>query len=187
MATELRRYEPVIQRLLPSLLLYGWKCRTQASPVPGDLVMLQAAPLSEWHLSIYREAGPGESFSQKHLLESLKTGKLGWWENVGFHVIDREVCAIGREADWDDAQFEFNDKFRKVYRKADFYIARPFIDRFDGDYVMFKFRTRYGFDNKITELQPFPWRKATQKALLALLLDGERLHKADSPQEASDA
>ncbi|WP_313401470.1 hypothetical protein [Stenotrophomonas sp.] len=187
MTTELRRYEPVIQRLLPSLLLHGWKCRGEGSPVPGDLVMLQSAPQSEWHLSIYRQAGAGEDFEQRHLLESLKTGKHCWWENVGFHVIDRKKCAIGREAEWDDAQFEFNDKFRKVYRKADFYIPIPFIDRFDGEAVVFKFRTRYGINDKRTELQPFLWRKATQKALLAFLLDGERLHKADSPQEASDA
>jgi len=188
MASELRRYEPVIQRLLLSLILYGWGCRkSQDEPVQGDLVMLQSAPQSDWHLSIYRQAGAGEGFEQRHLLESLKTGMLCWWANVGFHVIDRDKCAIGREADWDDAQHAFNDKFKKVYRRADFYLALPYIDRFDGDSVIFIFRTRFGINDKLTELQPFPWRKATQKALLAFLLDGERLHKAARPQEASDA
>lgn len=177
---DLRRYGTVIQRLLPSLLLKGWKCRKAGEPSTGDLVMLQSAPESDWHISIYREAGAGENFSQKHLLESLKTGQLCWWVNVGFHVIDREACGIGREADWGDAMFEFNDKFRKALKKCDFYMALPFIDRFDGDHVIFKFRTRYGIDSKITELRPFPWRKVTQKAIALFLLDGEQLHKADA-------
>lgn len=175
---ELRRYELVIQRLLPSLLLEGWKCRKQmVEPTPGDLVMLQAAPQSNWHLSFYRQTGDGEGYGKQHLLESVKTGELCNWSNVSFHVIDREKCGIGHMANWDDAQFEFNDTFWKVYRKAGFYIAIPFIDSFDGDLVVIKFRTRHGFDDKVTELQPFHWRKATQKALLAFLSEGERKHK----------
>ncbi|OCK48332.1 hypothetical protein BA766_20095 [Stenotrophomonas maltophilia] len=176
--TELRRYELVVQRLLTSFLLHGWNCRKQqAEPLPGDLVMLHCAPQSDWHLSIYREGDAGQGFNQKHLLESVKTGELCNWSNVGFHVIDRDKCSISYMADWTDAQFEFNDKFLKVYRKAEFYSAIPFIDSFDRELVVLKFRTRHGFDDRITELQPFPWRKATQKALHAFLLEGERVHK----------
>jgi hypothetical protein len=48
-AVTLRRYAVAINRLLPALLLDGWKCRKSVDkPVPGDIVMLSCAPPSEW-------------------------------------------------------------------------------------------------------------------------------------------
>lgn len=176
----LRRYDYVIQRLLTALLLKGWRARKDADPVAGDLVMLQSAPQGDWHLSLFLE-GKDDGI---YLLESLKTGETSWWTNVGFSVLDTEACGIDERAVWTDAQFDFADKLRKVSIKADFYINLPFIDHFDGDSVVIKFRTRHAINDKLTELPPMPYRKMTQKRLMQALLAGERLH---APPGGSDA
>lgn len=172
----MRRYDVVVQRLLPALWVNGFRASLEREPEPGDLVMLQSARPSDWHLSLYRESGPGEGFSKQHLLESLKTGELSWWHNIAFHVIDLERCSISPRLEWSDDQFEFSDKFAKVYKKGGFYLEIPFIDRFDGDMVILKFRTRHNIDDRITELPPIPWRKITQKRLLSELTHGELVH-----------
>jgi len=180
---ELRRYDYVIHRLLPSLLFDGVRCvKWSDTPKPGDLVMLQSAPDSDWTLSFYRKEGTeGHRFTKKHLLESLKTGQLCWWENVGFHVIDRDKTHIQQEAEWTDEQFVFSEKFDRACRKGDFYMARPFIARFDGDEVLIKFRTRWGLDEHITEVPPLQWKRLLQRDLLAALKVSEKKHE-DRPR-----
>lgn len=180
--TSLRRYSHLVQTALPRLLLDGWKVYAGGEPKPGNLVLLQSAPPSEWHLSFYIE-DCGDGY---HLLESVQTGALMRWGNVGFMVLNEEKIGAGDPARWTDEQFAFKDKFRKVWRKADFYLALPFIEAFDGDLVDIRFRTRHGFDDKITPIPPFEWKKITQKALMAILLAGEKAHKAGTDKGESE-
>ncbi len=171
----LRRYAVAINRLLPALLLDGRKCRKSVDkPVPGDIVMLSCAPPSEWDLSIYRECEANDY----HLVESLQTGVVGRWSNVGFHVLDLEKIGFPQSIEWSDEQFAFSDKFRKVCKRADFYMAIPFIDRFDGDTAHIIFRTRYSLDDKLTPVDIVGWQKITQKALLAQLVAAEAKHES---------
>lgn len=171
---ELRRYDYLIQRLLSTLLLSDFKAyKSDVVPKLGDLVMLQSAPQSEWHLSYFVEDCP----DGYHLLESVKTGELMRWGNVGLLVLNEEVIGAGEPARWNDAQFDFRDKFVKVSRKADFYISIPFIAGFEGDKVKITFRTRFSFDDVLTLIEPFHWPKITQKKLLSILLAGEAAHK----------
>lgn len=172
-----RRYDYAMNLLLPSLLLWGWRCRMDREPVEGDIVILQSAPPSEWHISIYRGRSDGGTYDCNHLLESLKTGKLCNWTNVGFFVLNKKECNINELWEWTDEQFDFSDKMNKVRRRADFYLALPFIDNFDGEMVSIKFRTRFSFNDKITEVPEFEWRKITQKSLMAKLLEYEAIHK----------
>lgn len=174
----LRRYDYAMSALLPSLILWGPKCWIARDPFEGDIVILQSAAASEWHISIYHGHGEGGHYDRNHLLESLRTGRLCNWTNVGFLVLDKKECAVNELWLWTDEQFDFSDKMGKVSRKADFYLAIPFIDKFDGDVVNIKFRTRFGLDDKITNVPPFEWRKITQKSLLAKLMEYEAIHKA---------
>lgn len=183
---EMRRYGIAVQRLLQAMILHGWKCQKGDTPKPGDLVMLTSAPPSDWHLSFYRQ----DQQNGYHLLESLRTGELCPWGNVGFLVIDREKVGLLERAEWSDAQFEFQDKFHKVYSRADFYINIPFIDRFEGDLVHVAFRTRFGLDEIRTAVEPIRWPKVNHKALRAALAAGEAAHIAArdaQKQERSDA
>lgn len=174
MSKELRRYGTAVERLLSAMLIYGWSCRLNREPQPGDLVMLSCAPPGIWHLSFYRE----KLDNDYHLLESLKTGEICRWGNVGFYVIDEEKSGLGRQIRWTDEQFDFAEKFAKARKRADFYINVPYIERFDGELVYVRFRTRYNFDEINTEVAPIRWPKITIKALLAELLAGESVHVA---------
>lgn len=139
--------------------------------------MLSCAPPSEWGLSIYRGCGEGGHYDKKHTLESLKTGVECDWSNVGFHVLDQEECGVGYKWQWTDEQFAFDDKFMKACRKQDFYIAVPYIDEFDGELVKVAFRTRYGLNDKKTQIPPFEWRKISLKKLGEVLAAWEMKHK----------
>jgi hypothetical protein len=176
MPTELRRYDYVVQCLLSALSLpYTWDARiVGGTPAKcGDLVMLTSAPLSEWHLSFYLEdVRPGE-----YLLESVKTGKLAKWSNVGLARVDCERAYIGDKMRWTDAQYAFEDTFKKVFRRGDYYIELPFISGFDGEHVLISVRTRFGLNKETTPLAPLPYRKITQRALLAFLDEGAAAHK----------
>lgn len=171
---ELKRYEVAIQRLLPALMLYGWACRLSRDPRPGDIVLLQSAPMSIWHLSFYRE-DCGDGY---HMLESVKTGERCRWGNVGFHVVDREKVGLLDRVEWTDGQFDFDRKFRKAVRRGDFYINIPYIDEWDGDMVGINFRTRFSFDEIITSIARVNWKKITQRELLERLKDGAAAHEA---------
>ncbi len=178
---SLRRYDVAINRLLPALLLNGWKCRKSGSgnnPSPGDIVMLSSAPPSEWDLSIYR-SDEGNGY---HLVESMRTGVIGRWGNVGFYILDREKIGFPQSVDWTDEQFAFSDKFHKVYRRAGFHMAVPFIDRFEGDTAHIIFRTRYSLDDKLTPADISGWQKITQRSLMAQLVAAEAKHESkDAP------
>lgn len=169
---ELKRYDYAIQNLLRSLALYGWQCVLGRKPVAGDLVMLQSAPPSVWHLSFYLE-DMGDGY---HLVESLKTGEKCRWGNVGFIVLDREKTGLYECVEWSDAQFALEAKFEKACRRGDFFLNIPYISGWDGECVLFTMRTRYSFDELRTELAPLPWKKVTLKALLAHLEAGAKEH-----------
>lgn len=175
----LRRYDSAIIRLLPSLMLYGWDCHKGSTPQAGDMVILHCAPPSEWTLSFYRET----LGQDKHLLESLRTGALCEWRNVGFMVINTEKAGVPREAFWADDHFAFDDKFRKACVKGGFHGAVPFISRFDGDSAHLAFRTRWGLDENITPLVINGWQKITIKALLAALVAAEKEHESKKPNK----
>jgi hypothetical protein len=144
--------------------------------------MLTSAPPSEWHLSFYIEdLRPGE-----YLLESVKTGKRARWTNVGLSRVDCERAYIGDKMRWTDAQFAFEDTFKKVFRRGGYYMEIPFISGFDGDTVLICVRTRFGFDMDITPLAPLPYRKITQRALLAFLNEGAAAHDAAMKAKRAD-
>jgi hypothetical protein len=171
--TDLKRYDYAIQRLLPSLWLRGYDFAERGDkPSPGDLVMLQSAPQSDWHLSWYVKGD-----SDRHLLESLKTGELCNWSNVGLIIMNREWVADQVCIRWTDKQFAFEKAFRAEYKKADFYMHLPYLDRFEGDDVFIKFRVRFGLDETLTAADPFNIEGSTRADLRCHLWKWLSIHK----------
>lgn len=173
---ELKRYDYAIQRLLPSLWLRGYDFSERGDPVPGDLVMLQSAPQSEWHLSWYVKDQGGD----RHLLESLKTGELCNWSNVGLIVMNRKWVSEHECIRWTDKQFAFEKTFRAEFKKADFYIHLPYISRFDGDSVYITYRVRYGLNETLTQAEPFGIEGASRGDLRTHLWKWLRIHKQNA-------
>jgi len=150
---ELKRYDYAIQNLLPSLWLKGFNfAERDQEPEPRDLVMLQCAPQTEWHLSFYVERCTDRD---GHVLESLKTGRLCNWSNVDLVIMSREWVSTHRKVRWTDEQFAFEKTFMAESRKANFYMHLPYIERFNGDHAHIGFRVRYGIDSTLTIADPF--------------------------------
>lgn len=170
--TELRRYDFTIQRLLTFLWLNGFKSSETGKPAQGDLVKLQSAPDSEWHLSFYIE-NQNDGY---HLLESLKTGKLMRWGNVGFVVLSREWVRDNERIRWTDEQFRFADLLRAESRRADFYINLPFIEKITKDRAVIGFRTRHSLDKVRTIGNAFDFNKFSRGDLRTYLYALERKH-----------
>ncbi len=173
--TELLRYDYTIQKLLPKLWLRGMHAAEMSEePVPGDLVMLQSAPDSEWHLSWYVQ----DQGSDNHLLESLKTGKLCKWGNVGFVIIDRKWVSERERMRWTDKQFAFEKMFEAEFTKGCFYQHLPFIERFEGDNLFVTFRIRFGSaDDTRTKAEPFNIEGASRADLRCHLWKWLAIHK----------
>lgn len=183
---ELKRYDYAIQNLLPSLWLKGFKfAEPDRTPVSGDLVMLQSAPQTEWHLSWYVEKHPDR---EEHLLESLKTGNLCNWGNVGLIIMSREWVRDYAKIKWTDEQFGFEKRFMAEFRKADFYLHLPYIDRFEGDQVHIGFRVRHGFSATRTAAEPFNFATSTRADLRCHLWKWCQIHMKNyrSSKEAPD-
>lgn len=170
----LRRFDCIINRLLPSLMLRGWENFQGDHPKAGDLVILTSAQPSEWALSFYCSTED----DGYHMLESARTGARCRWGNVGFMVINSEKCGLPPSAYWTDEQFAFEDKFRKAWKRGDFHMCVPYIDRFERDTAHLAFRTRYSRDDIKTPVVVSKWQKVTQRDLLRLMKDGEAAHKA---------
>lgn len=170
---ELRRYDYAIQRLLPHFWLSGFRATDSGNPRPGDLVMLQSAPDSEWHLSFYIE----DQDDGYHMLESLKTGKLCRWGNVGFVVISREWVSDLPRLRWTDTQLRFNDLYSAEVRRADFWMYLPFIERLDGSMAFLGFRTRHNLNPVRTMADGFDFSEASRGDLRSHLWKWHRIHK----------
>ena len=143
-------------------------CGDDDLPMPGDLVALSSAPTSEWHLSWYVGMEPGRNYySNKHLLESVETGEICNWCNVGFMVLCRDVVKRHPEWRWTDAQWAFRDRwFRVCKQRRDAYMTlpvQPVFDKFGS--VTLGTRKRYGLGSTYTKKFP-NWRKVRIKDML---------------------
>lgn len=164
----------------PSLADKKWtSCYTDTQPKIGDLVAMNCAPSNKWYLAWLHEINPNNGWT-KWLLESIEDGEKCWWENIGLSYYDRERIANRPEWKWDDEQYAFNDRWRKVcFKKNDAYIVLPcqpdFLD--DGGVVL-DVRIRFGLDDYHNPVSFPNWRKVTMKAMDEYYKRSEKEYKA---------
>jgi hypothetical protein len=148
----------------------------------GDLVVPTSTPISEWFLSWL--VGVDETRGI-FVLESIETGKLCNWSNIGLDYLDRDEVKSHPEWRWSDKQFEFNDRWNRVcFKKHDAYITLPLEVSFGSDYSFaLGTRTRFGFDD-FRPSETFPdWRKFTMKNMSDFYLKCLAEHEAFSKRE----
>lgn len=137
-------------------------------PIPGDLVCLTSASPSEWYLSWYLELIPqSDYYSNIHVLESIETGKVCNWRNVGFDILCRDVVKQYPEWRWTDKQYAFKDRwFRACYKKRAAFMTLPKSPIFhDGGGVTIGTRKRHGLGGEFN--LKFPnWKKVLVKDML---------------------
>lgn len=137
----------------------------------GDLIVMTATPINKWYLSWVIEIEKGSNqYQNNYLCQSIETGKLIWWRNVGMQFMDREVVKENPQWRWTDRQFAFNDRWNKVAKKEYFHggtfsimATRPKFG--DGFEVTMAVHQYYGGDFKPSKTFP-DWRKFT-KAMMS--------------------
>lgn len=152
--------------------LHGHAFKPVRQPTVGRLVALQSAPIpNEWYLSWMVEHDPGEpgKRSERWLLESVETGKLCWWGNVGFYEYESETPACWR---WTDRQHAFNHRWMRMDRLKDGYLHRPVPVIFgDGWTATIGTRVRFGYWGALPTFVVLDWRKTTTADLQRLHAD----------------
>lgn len=139
----------------------------------GDLVALQAAPVSDWSFSwvIDVDKSDEERIGPRYLLESIFTGEQVWWSNVGVSYYDREK--IDESWRWTDRQWVFCDRWLRTCAKN--YNSSPSIlvaayPKFndDGSAIM---RARKKWTSDIFEIPIENWKKLTLANMSGVIKD----------------
>jgi hypothetical protein len=143
---------------------------SEAQTPIGSLVILQAAPFSNWYLSWLREIIPGKGRSdEQYVLESIEDGQLCTWTNVSIWHLPLEISNLHPEWQWEDRQFKFWDQWLKLCRKH-LAAAKPMTPKFDGDKVTLSFREY--FENDVFFERTFDdYKMLKNNELLALIED----------------
>lgn len=163
----------------PTIRNKDWKDADYNPPI-GSLVALSCAPVTKWYLSWVLEVEKLK-YGNRYLLQSIEDGTLCWWENVGLFIYDPERVSQSPEWRWNDKQFEFQDRWKKVCRRNDAYIVLPGVTTFHDDSVTLSLRERHGgFGKEI----PFHhehtfenWKKTTMKMMDKFYKEGEKIYK----------
>lgn len=145
--------------------LHGFSDGLRGEAQVRDLVAMSSAPISEWYLAWVIEVEQ-LSGGKRFLLESIDTGRQGWWSNIGTPYLERDLVAENPEWRWTDKQFGFWDRWRNVCKQRDAYMTLPTRPVFGvGCAVTIGTRTRFGFDEYCPN-KTFPdWRKVTKPML----------------------
>lgn len=171
---ELSRYEYAVQSLLGEMSIYGHDCFERSrEALHGDIVMLQCAPQSEWHLSIYVE----RLGDDMHMLESLKTGAKCRWSNVGIRIVKREWIASHPRIRWTDEQFSFCRRFDAEVARGGYYWDLPCMAEFTQSALVIGTRTRFSSDSVRTLSDPIFWHTLSRADIRCLLAIQVRKHK----------
>ena len=80
---------------------------------PGDLILLSGTNQKAWALCWLRRIST-EQPENRYLCESIETGEVCWWSNVGIEYLDRDVIARHPQWKWTDRQHVFNERWLDV-------------------------------------------------------------------------
>lgn len=128
------------------------------TPKPGDLVIMTGViDPGEWYLSWVHEA----ISEHEAVLESIETGRMCRWYNVGFYVFNNPQ----EQWRWSDDQFKFHDWCKKICKDCIFHTRCSF----KGNEVTVKTIGRYGLAKYNREFVFEDYRKVKYKELKELL------------------
>lgn len=162
----------------PTINQKDWN--TNGETQVGDLISLCSAPASKWYVSWVREIEKKNGW-ERYLLESIDDGDLCWWSNVGINIYSRERVNERPTWRWEDSQFAFDDRWRKICQRNDAYIVLPCLPKFNDDgSVELNTRIRYGFDKYHNPKIFTNWKKLLMKDMGAYYQECVKGYKESS-------
>lgn len=173
--------------ILSDLLSYpcvkniNWESNTftNVQAAKGDLVALGSAPASKWYLSWVEDVDikKDDRFSTRYLLRSIEDGELCWWCNISLTKFNRSRIQERPQYRWTDKQFEFNDRWNKVFKRQDAYIIRPKLPVFHPDKAVTLNVRIMGAFNDFSYPKTFEkWPKLTIKKMTEYYLEAEKIY-----------
>lgn len=165
----------ILEELLsfPSIRPKDWDTDTN-DVREGDLVSINCGTSNQWYLSWVRKVNTNHSY----LLQSLETGELCNWSNIGLNVYNRERIAERPTWKWTDRQFKFYHMWNRSCRREGAYMLLPRLPKFEEGYkVTLDVRVRFA----ITEFS-YPktfddWYKIKSRDLRAYYREAEELYQ----------
>jgi len=131
----------------------------------GDLVRISAAPFTKWYLSWFKEIRLHDNGWHEFLLESIEDGGLCWWSNVSLVRFSPIKVKDMEHWKWDDNQWDFADKVKKVLSK--YYSINYYPPEFKEDGSV-EVKGRYRWTQEHTESIKYPdYKKVLLKDLVA--------------------
>jgi len=91
----------------------AWQTGFAIKPKIGDLVSLIIVDTTKWYVSWVVDIDQNNG-DPKYLLESIEDGELGWWENIGLNIYNRDRVKERPMWRWNEMQYIFYNKWLKV-------------------------------------------------------------------------
>lgn len=138
---------------------------------PGDLLLLSGTQKKGWSLCWLHRIATNQP-ENRYLCESIETGEISWWSNVGIEYLDRNVVERHPQWKWTDKQFAFSDRWQAVCSEpADWHGLKPLVPKFgSGHEVTLVMQSAEGWREERT-VREFPdYRKVTKTEMRAFFM-----------------
>ena len=140
---------------------------------PGDLILLSGTGKKAWALCWLHRVSSDEP-ENRYLCESIETGEMCWWSNVGIEYLDRDVVASHPQWKWNDEQFVFNDRWREICGElADRRELKPLAPEFGPAHVVtLSLQSTEGWREERVRREFADYRKVTGTEMRAFFTHG---------------
>jgi len=143
----------------------AWQNGFAIKPKIGDLVSLIIVDTTKWYVSWVVDIDQNNG-DPKYLLESIEDGELGWWENIGLNIYNRDRVKERPMWRWNDEQYAFYKTWLEVGAKNLEHRVVPEVPVFgEKNKVTLNARIRWdrsGFEKTKTFEN---WRRLTTKEM----------------------
>lgn len=169
--------------------LSDMRFRHNKLPSVGSLVAMQSMRSPRWYLAWVLGVSAGvNEFCTVYTLESVETGEVGDWSNVGMLEYDPRQTREHPEWRWTDDQWKFKKSWdRLCYKERDAYIVLPLMPVFDGDRVELGTRIRHGWGAPPPSKWFDKWADVTDADMLAFYDESVAADEAARTKPATSA
>lgn len=167
--------------------LRDMRFRENRTPSVGSLVAMQSMRDPQWYLAWVLGVTNAEgSWGATYRLESVETGEIADWSNVGIYEYDRRQTDNHPEWRWSDEQWSFKARWdRLCYQERSAYIVLPLMPSFDGERVELGTRIRFGMGDPPPARWFDKWSDLTDDEILSFYDESVAISKANRPRPNS--